>query len=409
MKWILNLFKRTFSPLSGPNYLIEFRFHGFARKYLKETIIEVSKEFGVKGVTKKRVVPHVTLFGPFKTKNIKEVVRKIGRVGRRYDLAPFTLKGFGHFENKVVFVDIEPSEELKDLRKELADFIVDLTQTKGHDFNDEFDFHATIAFKDIQGKFDEIWKYLQGMHPKSVSQNLLRITILENGKILYEYDLMQRKLLPRAEAKNKQNWKKTISILKDLLQSGKKWNMPEIDESSDKKIYLISDLHLDHTNIIKYCNRPFASIEEMNQTIVNNWNKTINDHGTVYFLGDMAFGRGSRKASYWLTQLKGKIVFIEGNHEETGKVQAHERLILKYNGGEFLLIHDPALKPKNWNGWTIHGHKHNNDLKGYPLVNPARKTVNVSVELVNYAPIELDAILTKIKHATKSNLPIQQL
>ncbi|MBI4044955.1 MAG: 2'-5' RNA ligase family protein [Candidatus Diapherotrites archaeon] len=409
MKWIFNLLKRTFSPLPGPNYLIEFRFHGFARKYLKETIFGLSKKFGVKGVTKKRVVPHVTLFGPFKTKNIKEVVRKIERVSRRYDLVPFTLNGFGHFENKVVFINIKPSDELKSLRKELANFIVDLTQTKGHDFGDNFDFHATIAFKDIQARFDEIWKYLQSMEQKSISQHLLRITILENGKILYEYDLMQRKLLPRAEAKNKQNWKKTISSLKSLLQSGKKWNIPEISETSDKKIFLISDLHLDHTNIIKYCNRPFVSVEEMNQTIVNNWNKTVNDEDTVYFLGDMAFGRGSRKASYWLTQLKGKIVFIEGNHEEIGKVPARERLILKYKDKVFLLIHDPALKPKNWSGWTIHGHKHNNDLKGHPLINPKKKTVNVSAELVNYTPIELDVLLTKVEYATANKQAMQKL
>ncbi|MBI2598058.1 MAG: 2'-5' RNA ligase family protein [Candidatus Diapherotrites archaeon] len=409
MKWIINLLKRTFSPLSGPNYLIEFRFHGFARKYLKETIFGLSKKFGVKGVTKKRVVPHVTLFGPFKTKSIKEVVRKIERVGRRYDLVPFTLTGFGHFGNKVVFVDIEPFDELQDLRKELAKFIVNLTQTKGHDFGDKFDFHATIAFKDIHGQFDKIWEYFRDSKQKRISQHLLRITILENGKILYEYDLMQRKLLPRAEAKNKQNWKKTISILKSLLQSDKKWNIPEISETSGKKIFLISDLHLDHANIIKYCNRPFTSTEEMNETIVNNWNKIVNAEDTVYFLGDMAFGRGSRKASYWLTQLKGKTVFIEGNHEETGKVSTYERLILKYKGQEFLLIHDPALKPKNWSGWTIHGHKHNNDLKGYPLINPKWKTVNVSAELVNYTPIELDVLLTKIEYATANKQAMQKL
>ena len=50
------------------------------------------------------------------------------------------------------------------------------------------------------------------------------------------------------------------------------------------KIFLISDLHLDHYNIIKYCNRPFSSVREMNYLIVNNWNTTVKDNDIVYFL-----------------------------------------------------------------------------------------------------------------------------
>ncbi len=70
-----------------------------------------------------------------------------------------------------------------------------------------------------------------------------------------------------------------------------------------KKVYVVSDLHLDHTNIIKYCDRPFNSSEEMNKVIVDNWNNTIQGGGIVYFLRDLTFGRGSRSTDYWLEKL----------------------------------------------------------------------------------------------------------
>jgi len=71
------------------------------------------------------------------------------------------------------------------------------------------------------------------------------------------------------------------------------------------KIFFTGDLHLDHANIIKYCKRPFSDVEEMNRTLISNWNNTIGKKDTVYFLGDLAFGRGSRTTDYWLEKLNG--------------------------------------------------------------------------------------------------------
>lgn len=157
-------------------------------------------------------------------------------------------------------------------------------------------------------------------------------------------------------------------------------------------MFLISDLHLDHANITKYCHRPFKSVFEMNRTLIRNWNRTIRKNDTVYFLGDLAFGRSSRKTSYWLRKLNGRIVFFRGNHDKSRRIRFRDKMFLNYKGHEFLLTHDPREVHHSWKGWVIHGHTHNNNPR-YPLVNKRNKTINVSVELIDYKPIQIDDLL----------------
>jgi len=199
------------------HYLIEFRFHGHAKKYLKKLIFEVSKRFRVKGVTRKRVVPHITLFGPFSTKYEKKMVSEVVSAIENYNLVPFKLKGFGHFGKKVIYVDVEPSEELKKLRRDIAQRLLSISRTQEFDSAHDFLFHGTIAFKDIEQKFDSTWNFLKEKEESEINQYLLRVSIIKNQRILYEYDLMQRKLLNRRQALSKNLWKKTIEILKKEL------------------------------------------------------------------------------------------------------------------------------------------------------------------------------------------------
>ena len=94
-----------------------------------------------------------------------------------------------------------------------------------------------------------------------------------------------------------------------------------------------------------------------------------------------------------MKELKGNIIVIRGRHD---KIEAPDKFVLKYKGHTFLLVHNP-YDAKNWKGWIIHGHMHNHDLEKFPFVNKKNKTINVSVELINYTPVLLDDIIKVIK------------
>lgn len=208
------------------HYLIEFRFHGYAKRYSRSLIYEVARKFRVSGVTKKRAVPHITLFGPFTTRNERKIVSEVVNIGRKHFLVPFKVKGFNSFDNninKVIYIDIEPSQEMGELRWEIARRLLKITKTKSvHDAKRDFHFHATIAFRDIDRKFSEILKYLKSKEEPNVNQHLLRITILKNGKILNEYDLIQKRLLSRRQAKSRHLFNQTINLFRNQNEKFRK-------------------------------------------------------------------------------------------------------------------------------------------------------------------------------------------
>jgi len=78
-------------------------------------------------------------------------------------------------------------------------------------------------------------------------------------------------------------------------------------------IYFTSDTHFGHDNVIGFCNRPFASTEEMNEVMIRNWNERVTGADTVYILGDMFFR--CNDAEDILKRLKGKKRLIVGNHD----------------------------------------------------------------------------------------------
>jgi len=392
-----------------PHFFVEFWFHGYPKHYLKSLIYEVAQEFRVKGAIKPRPVPHMTLYGPSETNDIRKVFAAIERAGKRYTLVPFKADDFDWRDGKdgkVIAVRINASPELENLRKELAEELSKTSTPCQWDTLSAFWFHSVIAFKDIDHKFGKIWRYLGAKQQPQFDQHLARITILGKGrKIIREYDLLLKKWLSRRQVLfNSWYWRrKTENRLRELQGRPPErrlslWQrlINWIQGLCGKKcVYLIGDTHFDHANIIRYCKRPFSNVRVMNRILVNNWNNTVKPKDTVYFLGDWAFGRSSRPARYWVRRLNGHVISIRGSHDTRARgIKLYNSRILNYDGYKFLLIHKPDEKPADWHGWIIHGHKHNNNMSKYPFINGKTKTINVGVELTNYRPISLDFLLS---------------
>ena len=78
--------------------------------------------------------------------------------------------------------------------------------------------------------------------------------------------------------------------------------------------FFTSDTHFNHANIIKFCNRPFKDVEQMNDVMIANWNSVIGKDDTVFHLGDFCLG-GAAEWTKILDRLNGKIYLIMGNHD----------------------------------------------------------------------------------------------
>lgn len=307
----------------------------------------------------------------------------------------------------VVYFNIVPSKELDDLRLSLASRLGKIVcSCKSWDEPgtnaSKFKYHITLSFRLSDGETGRVMSRLNNP-PRShlgsaplgkllLPLDSLRLTLLGNdSRILCEYDMTRKKVLNRRESLSKKSWAATMKAYR--LNMG--FEITKRLQSRRPRIFVVSDTHFGHENIIRYCARPFTSNEEMNSVLVKNWNNTVGPKDTVYFLGDMSFGRDSRPAGYWAKKLNGNIVFVPGNHDR-GFEDAEKYHILEHGNTKFLLVHDPNKLPIEWDGWVIHGDKHNNDLRNYPFVNWEKKTVNVSSEVIGYKPIDFEDILKSI-------------
>lgn len=165
--------------------------------------------------------------------------------------------------------------------------------------------------------------------------------------------------------------------------------------------FLISDTHFGHANICKFTNsdgskvRPWDNVTEMDETMVENWNKAVGPKDKVYHLGDVVI---NRKYLHILHRLNGDKVLIKGNHD-IFKVEEYLQFFRDIRGYHVLngmiLSHVP-VHPMNLErfGCNVHGHMHGKRVMLQGRVDP--NYFSVCVESIGYTPIDLETIQKKI-------------
>ncbi len=178
------------------------------------------------------------------------------------------------------------------------------------------------------------------------------------------------------------------------------------------KTYFTSDLHFYHKNVLKFENRPFNTIEEMNEGLIEKWNNKVNEEDKVYILGDFSFARVTKTVEI-LKRLKGRKYLILGNHDsdkiyKSKTIRDEFELITNYyelKDENIVLFHYPIAVWNNMHHNSIHlfGHIHSNTSTLHQLKHIEDNSYNVGVDVNNYEPCTLEEIIENNKVWRENN------
>ena len=206
-------------------------------------------------------------------------------------------------------------------------------------------------------------------------------------RAIYEAQLMQP---PRgAVGRRARTFPVMARALRDLPE---RW-LPE----DAGRVWVWSDLHLGHANIIRYCDRPFRDVGHMDNALLDNWAQTVDwsaESDSIVVCGDIAMKRGMTEANFdRIRAMPGRKVLVPGNHDIGGtgelRVEGFDEvcaLLYAEDDPQLVFTHVPLEADTIPPGWVnVHGHLHHAPPTDTPHI-------NVSVEQLGYAPVLLSRI-----------------
>lgn len=178
------------------------------------------------------------------------------------------------------------------------------------------------------------------------------------------------------------------------------------------KIFFTSDTHFNHDREFVYSPRGFKTIQEMNRTLVKNWNETVGNDDDIYVLGDFFLGTDFNYIQEVLNKLNGRIHLVTGNHDTPSKITEYtswnniveiaDALRIRYKKREFFLCHYLVLttslkQDPNKAVINLFGHTHSKDkfYEDRPYM------YNVAVDANDNKPVEIEEILTAFNDKVK--------
>ena len=168
--------------------------------------------------------------------------------------------------------------------------------------------------------------------------------------------------------------------------------------------FYTADQHNWHKRIFELQKRPFTSLQEMTEVMIEKYNKKVSANDNAYFLGDFSFGT-KEQTEYILRRLKGNKHFIWGNHD---KVLRENKDLQKYfswckqyhtiyeNDIPIVLCHFPfrSWDKQRYGSLHLFGHVHTNENSHHPIIE-IPNSYNVGVDAWNFEPVSLQEILKK--------------
>lgn len=176
--------------------------------------------------------------------------------------------------------------------------------------------------------------------------------------------------------------------------------------------FFTADTHFDDPYAIKYFNRPFKSMDEMNRVMVENWNRVVNEQDTVYHLGDFTL-EDIDHFTKWADQLNGNINILPGSHDQPwlkdfvpgGKVEVIAPLVslefpmTRTNSSQMLVLCHYSMQVwerSNQGSWHLFGHSHGK-LKGVGL------SFDIGMDCTGFTPLSLKEVASKMAGMTASS------
>lgn len=158
--------------------------------------------------------------------------------------------------------------------------------------------------------------------------------------------------------------------------------------------FFTADTHFGHGKVINYCKRPFATADEMDEVLIDNWNMIVKPDDVVYHLGDFMWHGDKRAATSLLNELNGRKHLIVGNHDHrqvrnnSGWVEVDKLIEREIDGVHVTMCHYPL---RTWagirrGGIHLHGHTHGS-------IQRENLTYDVGVDVWNFRPVSLQELL----------------
>jgi len=163
--------------------------------------------------------------------------------------------------------------------------------------------------------------------------------------------------------------------------------------------FFTADEHFGHANIIKYCNRPYKNVEEMNKDLIARFNKKVPDSNQSFTVhaGDFCFGKSYAEAYNYIKYLNGHHIFLMGSHDvwlrnDPNRVSTHE-IWEKRIDGQLVVVCHYAMRTwaaSHYNSWHLYGHSHGK-------LESIGKSHDIGVDNNEFSPLSWDdlrAIMT---------------